>query len=441
MVTPRSSNRTDRLARDIEASNTQRGNARASSGRSRRRFVPHDDSSDDDSDDDDYYRKEDAEYDDPSDELARQVREVSETERLNSTPRLELATHRPLAQIKAFSGHRSEHAGDYLNRLNGYARNAGVQFEKGGRESKEHVNRFLESCGDRGLERRLCHLRVKDIHALEDIINDILKSEERGSLEEEPLRTSPEGETALMVVTSGEQRPRGTDIDGTATTDTDADMTVEWMTPVTRPSLGDSSSEDAEDRLTDEGQSGSDYADPYHSDEHDSHVAAANDAERRTEAIGTCGRLKTAAVAETSPTEGSTATPATKALTGVVVSMDRVRHAGVLTTPPTTVSSVPSLQRRFKLGSPPTETGLVPIGLPQLASPPVDAECVYAFVGERKWLKTQRREEVNEVNTTEIEKEINGSFGGGENDERKTEEWNSGGSEGLVSSVTKKNLA
>ncbi|GMF14399.1 unnamed protein product [Phytophthora fragariaefolia] len=148
--------------------------------------------------------------------------------------------------------------------------------------------------------------------------------------------------------------------------------------------------------------------------------------------------LRTAVVAETSPTEGLTATPATKALTDVVVTMDRVRNAGVPPTPPTTVSSVPSLQRRFKLGSPPTETGLVPIGLPQLASPPVDAECVYAFVGQRKWLKTQRREEVNEVNTTEIEKEINESFGGSESDERKTEEWNSGGSEGLVSSVTQK---
>ncbi|GMF47060.1 unnamed protein product [Phytophthora fragariaefolia] len=108
MVTPRSSSRADRLARDTEASNAQRGNARASSGRSRRRFVPRDDSSDGDRDDDDYYRKEDAEYDDPSDELARQVREVSEMERLNSTPRLELATHRPLTQIKGFSGLRNK---------------------------------------------------------------------------------------------------------------------------------------------------------------------------------------------------------------------------------------------------------------------------------------------------------------------------------------------
>ncbi|GMF60151.1 unnamed protein product [Phytophthora fragariaefolia] len=56
-----------------------------------------------------------------------------------------------------------------------------------------------------------------------------------------------------------------------------------------RRSLEDSSSEDVEDQSTDDDQSGSDYADPYHSDEHDRHVAAANDAERRTEAIGTFG--------------------------------------------------------------------------------------------------------------------------------------------------------
>ncbi|GMF42370.1 unnamed protein product [Phytophthora fragariaefolia] len=100
---------------------------------------------------------------------------------------------------------------------------------------------------------------------------------------------------------------------------------------------------------------------------------------------GRTAGLRTAAVAETSRAEGSTATPSTKALTD---------------------------------------------------SPPVDADCVYAFVGESKWQKTQRREVVNEVNTTEIEKERNGSFGGGESDERRNDEWNSGSSEGLVSNVT-----
>ncbi|GMF27873.1 unnamed protein product [Phytophthora fragariaefolia] len=148
--------------------------------------------------------------------------------------------------------------------------------------------------------------------------------------------------------------------------------------------------------------------------------------------------LRTAADAETSLAEGSTATPTTKALTNVVVSMDRVQHAEELTIPPTAVSSVvncalkctTSATRQLKLGCPNRAA--------TVSLPPVDTDCVYAFVGESKWLKTQRREEVNEVNTTEIEKERNGSFGGGESHERETEEWNSVGLEGLVSSVTQK---
>ncbi|EGZ20551.1 Eukaryotic/viral aspartic protease [Phytophthora sojae] len=213
MVTPRSATRTERIARETESTRAERSSNRSGSRRSSRRFTPRNDSSSDDDDDDapDY----DGGFDSPSDELARQVREVSEMERLNSTPRIEVATHRPLAQIKNFSGARnrsensmqwlrafvyemkgthtppnewcmdfelslrdgalhwyrqlpkkpkrrwkllsdafikyyctqfsqsakaryysarrdvSEHLCDYLNRLNGYARNAGLQFEKG----------------------------------------------------------------------------------------------------------------------------------------------------------------------------------------------------------------------------------------------------------------------------------------------------------------------
>ncbi|GMF42185.1 unnamed protein product [Phytophthora fragariaefolia] len=348
MVTRRSSSRADRLARDAEASHAQRGDARASSGRPRRRFVPRDDSSDDDSDEDDYYRKKDAKYDVPSDEIAHQVREVSEMERLNSTPMLELATHRPLAQIKSFSGLRnksensmqwlqifvyemkgtrttpnewcrvfelslregalhwyrqlprktkrqwkllsdafikytcsqfrrtararyysakregSEHVCDYVNRLSGYARNAGVQFEKGGRDSKEHVNRFLESCGDRGLERCLRHHRVKDIHELGDIINSILKSEERSSTRE-----------TSAYLSLGRDHSHGRD-ERPSLSEIMAELQIRESkygrsehskSRDLRRSFEDSSSEDVEDRFTDDDQSGSDFADPYHSDQ------------------------------------------------------------------------------------------------------------------------------------------------------------------------------
>ncbi|GMF22659.1 unnamed protein product [Phytophthora fragariaefolia] len=74
-----------------------------------------------------------------------------------------------------------EHISDYLNRLNGYARNADIQFDNGGRKARDHARRFLETCGDRGLERRLCHVRVRDIHELEEMITDILRIEERST--------------------------------------------------------------------------------------------------------------------------------------------------------------------------------------------------------------------------------------------------------------------
>ncbi|OWZ00001.1 hypothetical protein PHMEG_00028902 [Phytophthora megakarya] len=66
-----------------------------------------------------------------------------------------------------------EHMYGYLNRLNG------LQFENGGREVKDHVEYFLDTCDDRGREERLCHIRVKNIHDLEDMINDILKHRDR----------------------------------------------------------------------------------------------------------------------------------------------------------------------------------------------------------------------------------------------------------------------
>ncbi|OWY93755.1 hypothetical protein PHMEG_00036728, partial [Phytophthora megakarya] len=86
------------------------------------------------------------------------------------------AQYNQTAETRYYSAKREdkEHRCDYLNRLNGYARNAGIQFDKGGRKARDHVKRFLEICGDRGLERRLCHVKVYDIHELEDMIIEIL---------------------------------------------------------------------------------------------------------------------------------------------------------------------------------------------------------------------------------------------------------------------------
>ncbi|OWZ07006.1 hypothetical protein PHMEG_00020660 [Phytophthora megakarya] len=72
-----------------------------------------------------------------------------------------------------------EHLRDYLNPLNGYARRANVKFENGGREGKEHVKHFLETCGDRDLERQLTPMQLRDMHDLEDTVSDIQRVEKR----------------------------------------------------------------------------------------------------------------------------------------------------------------------------------------------------------------------------------------------------------------------
>ncbi|KAE9332294.1 hypothetical protein PR003_g14583 [Phytophthora rubi] len=259
MVTPRSVDRSDRLEKENEASFTTPNTRRTTVRPPEKRFEAREESSDNDEDrfDPDYYDG------DQTSECARQVRELSAASGRSNTPRLEIATHLPLGNIKPFLGTRNksersmqwlrkfmyemkgthtptnewcmafelrlqdgalhwyrqlprktkrtwkllsdafikyycskftqsakarcysakredkEHVCDYLNRLNGYARNAGVQFENGGRKAKDHVDHFLDTCDDRGLEERLCHTRVKDIHGLEEMINDILRSRER----------------------------------------------------------------------------------------------------------------------------------------------------------------------------------------------------------------------------------------------------------------------
>ncbi|EGZ27390.1 hypothetical protein PHYSODRAFT_257508 [Phytophthora sojae] len=96
------------------------------------------------------------------------------------------------AKARYYSAKREdkEHVCDYLNRLNGYVRNAGVQFENGGRDAKDHVDHFLVTCDVRNLEDRLCHVRVKSIHDLEDMINDILRHRDRKSNRESSFRRS-----------------------------------------------------------------------------------------------------------------------------------------------------------------------------------------------------------------------------------------------------------
>ncbi|OWZ17344.1 hypothetical protein PHMEG_0008726 [Phytophthora megakarya] len=74
-----------------------------------------------------------------------------------------------------------ENIRDYLNRHNGYARNANVKFENGGRNARKHVKHFLETCGDKDLERQPTPMQLRDIYTLADVVSAILKVEKRVS--------------------------------------------------------------------------------------------------------------------------------------------------------------------------------------------------------------------------------------------------------------------
>ncbi|OWZ20747.1 hypothetical protein PHMEG_0004809 [Phytophthora megakarya] len=224
------------------------------------------------------------------------------------------------AKARCYSAKREdkEHVCDYLNRLNGYARNAGVQFENGGREAKSAVEHFLDTCDDRGLEERLCHVRVKVIHDLEDI-NDILKRRDlktkrdssvrrssgqdggrrRDSSRIEDSRSSYHRDSHYRVDRRRDEspyRPRITLADAlsdlvTASNETSVGPqtsqsgSYDHGCKPNEDSFGDGERRDDEDRYT---NGGSEY--DYTGENERGHVAAANDLERRAAAEGMFAR-------------------------------------------------------------------------------------------------------------------------------------------------------
>ncbi|GMF17554.1 unnamed protein product [Phytophthora lilii] len=104
MVTPKSVNRTEHVRTTADNSREIRRTNRRLGRGSRRRFQLSNDSSDDDDDTNEFTGDGAAQMN----EHLRQIREVTETEMQNVTPRIELATHRPLGQIKASSGLRNK---------------------------------------------------------------------------------------------------------------------------------------------------------------------------------------------------------------------------------------------------------------------------------------------------------------------------------------------
>ncbi|POM75787.1 Hypothetical protein PHPALM_7062 [Phytophthora palmivora] len=68
---------------------------------------------------------------------------------------------------------------DFLTRLNGYARTAKIQYERGGADAADHVEQFLLNCGDDDIMDMLYPLQLNDIHRVEQIINKKILGEKR----------------------------------------------------------------------------------------------------------------------------------------------------------------------------------------------------------------------------------------------------------------------
>ncbi|GMF48470.1 unnamed protein product [Phytophthora fragariaefolia] len=85
------------------------------------------------------------------------------------------------ARTRYFSARRKENKPicDFLIRLNGYARTTKIQYEKGGADAADHVERFLLNCGDDSIMDLLYPLQLADIQRVEQIINKKILGEKR----------------------------------------------------------------------------------------------------------------------------------------------------------------------------------------------------------------------------------------------------------------------
>ncbi|POM68201.1 LOW QUALITY PROTEIN: Hypothetical protein PHPALM_15666 [Phytophthora palmivora] len=486
MVTPWSASRSERLAEETESLRPTPNTRQETGQRPARNYDSPEDSSDSDSDSGDF----DYLDGDLAEEWARQIRELSKAETKSSTPRLELATHLPLSNIKPYLGlrNKSEKSMQWLRTFvyemkgthtppNEWCMVFELSLQDGalhwyrqlprkprlrecGRDAKDHVEHFLDTCNDRGLEERLCHVQVKDIHDLEDMVNDILRRWERKTSRESSGRRPKNQEDSRRHDgrrTEGsrdsyrrdrhdrerrcdDSRPRVTVanalIDLVAALNVDDAARSRSNRPEMRHHGYDRTETSSDDeRRHDGSRCSSESSDSDSSPDGEyGHVAAANDNKRRTAAEGTFARSD-----DRHPRGGNGPFNIARgygrdnrqhqcgrcaACDGMSHSMHycyrrcklckQVYDAGkcdalneltnLLKSKVEKKDLTPELQslESFKLGSPPTETGLVPIGLPQLTEPAIDADYIFAFAGEVNWPEDR---EITGVKATEIERE------------------------------------
>ncbi|KAJ8524637.1 hypothetical protein ON010_g16480 [Phytophthora cinnamomi] len=100
------------------------------------------------------------------------------------------------AQSRYYSATRNENESicDFLIRLNGYARTAKSQYEKGGADAADHVEQFLLNCGDDEVMNLLYQLQLADIQRVEQIISKMVLGE-KGKKQRDRMINSRGSET------------------------------------------------------------------------------------------------------------------------------------------------------------------------------------------------------------------------------------------------------
>ncbi|OWZ18547.1 LOW QUALITY PROTEIN: hypothetical protein PHMEG_0007341 [Phytophthora megakarya] len=328
--------------------------------------------------------------------------------------------------------------------------NAGIQFDNGGRKARDQVKTFLETCGDRGLERRLYHIRVSDIHKLEDMIVEILRIDERNTTKN-ARRRNLKVMTLLAIGATRSREMVSVEVIDVTRIMADVEMILEICHASHSPKAQNPANNMTqiqviatmlmmlsmdittmttmtESRYTDDEDTGSEY-----SVEEGNVVAAANESKRRQEVERTYARSDNKVTKNEFPPgfnrdnrfqglfNWNRGPPRKQhgpceACGDMFHSTHFCRHRCKLCKQVHDSGSSGNrkphftLRQTFKLGSTLTETRLTPNGLSLLADPAIDAECAYANAGTSKWLKNERDDNVH---STVLEKERGKTLSGG----------------------------
>ncbi|POM73052.1 Hypothetical protein PHPALM_10138, partial [Phytophthora palmivora] len=289
---------------------------------------------------------------------------------------------------------------DFLTRLNGYARTAKIQYERGGADAADHVEQFLLNCGDDDIMDMLYPLQLNDIHRVEQIINKKILGEKRKKQRDRLVSAKSRDEMRRDDKRDVRRDDRRSDRRREESRDrriNTADYVVEELygstghTEAGRGQLSrdaelydseDSDGYSAHGRDEDaESEDDTDYVDAgFTSDRGDSARTPRNsarpfrgptegrdrrDTSRERQQYGPCAACG-GMVHEVGQCELFRRYE--KLASFVKNNVDKSLHA-----------------KRFKLGGPPTLTELEFSGLPQSAELAVEADFVFAFVGEAGW--------------------------------------------------------